>query len=436
MNVHIVQKGDTLWKIARQNGVSFDELKRMNAHLANPDYIVPGMKIFLPDKAVGKKEEIVHPFNDGKPPKTVVLSEKEKVVEMPVMEVPVVELPKEKVVETPPMPVYSAPVQPTPIPQPIQMPHYHAIQYVPITKNFYSVQQAAQIHAAAPPPPPPPPPPPMREESPMVEEIVEEHFEQPMEMPMMVYPHFTGPLCGCPPIEFCPPVFPCDPCMHPMHMFPMAPFPTPYFGMQPGMYGTIPGMGYGQMMPGMMYDQSMSGIMPEQMVQGVMEEEMSPEFMPEQMMGYPSEMPLMETPELAGQMVGNPEHAGWVLESSSDEPSSFLEKFEHHHHHHHQAPGAYGYPATGQVAGAYGYPATGQVAGAYGHPVPGQVAGAYGYPAVGQVAGAFAPQGAPMYPEYYGLEQQGYPMTAAPYNYNPYMMPGHFGYGPGSCNCY
>ncbi|MFC4409911.1 SafA/ExsA family spore coat assembly protein [Chungangia koreensis] len=423
MNVHIVQKGDTLWKIARQNGVSFDELKRMNAHLANPDYIVPGMKIFLPDKATGKKEEIVHPFNDGKPPKTVVLSEKEKVVEMPVMEtpkmeVPVVELPKEKVVvkekmiETPPMPKYSAPVQPTPIPQPIQMPHYHAIQYVPITKNFYSVQQSAHVQPA-PVQPAPIQPPPTPVESPMVEEIVEEHV--PMEMPMMTQPYFTGPMCGCMPMpEFCPPVIPCHPFMH--HFYPMAPMPMPYYGSPIGMQG----------MPGMMTDQMMPGMMPQQMVQGVYEEEMSPNFSPEQMMGnYPVQLPEMETPEVAGQMAVNPGPAGWVLESPNDEPSSFLEKYEQQYQH--QTPG--------QVAGAYGYPATGQVAGAYGYPATGQAAGAYGYPAPGQVAGAYAPPGATMYPDYYGL-QQGYPMAAAPYGYNPYMMPGQYGYGPGPCNCY
>ena len=54
MEVHIVQRGDTLWKISRQYGVSFDELKRANAHLANPDYIVPGMKIFIPAKHHGQ----------------------------------------------------------------------------------------------------------------------------------------------------------------------------------------------------------------------------------------------------------------------------------------------------------------------------------------------------------------------------------------------
>lgn len=414
MNVHIVQKGDTLWKIARQNGVSFDELKRMNAHLANPDYIVPGMKIFLPDKATSKKEEIVHPFNDGKPPKTVVLSEKEKVVEMPVMEVPVVELPKEKVkekiVETPIMPEFSAPVQPTPIPQyqPIQMPQYHAIQYVPITKNFYSVQQSAHVQPA-PVQPAPIQPPPMPVESPIVEEIVEEHV--PMKMPMMTQPVFTGPMCGCMPMpEFCPPFYPCHPCMH--HFNPMAPMQMPYFGYPLGMQGG-PGMMTEQMMPGMMSTPMMQGMMPQQMVQGVYEDDMSPDFSPEMMGNYPGELPEMETPEVAGQMAVNPGPAGWVLESPNDEPSSFLEKFEQQYQH--QVPG--------QVAGAYGYPATGQVAGAYGYPAPGQVAGAY------------APQGAAMFPDYYGL-QQGYPMAAAPYSYNPYMMHGQYGYGPGPCNCY
>ena len=85
MEVHIVVKGDTLWKIARQYGIPFEDLKRVNAHLANPDYIVPGMKIFLPKKHHNagqqgtkgdKKEQVKHP-EKGKgqvpaPPKTEV----------------------------------------------------------------------------------------------------------------------------------------------------------------------------------------------------------------------------------------------------------------------------------------------------------------------------------------------------------------------------
>ncbi len=64
MKIHIVQKGDTLWKIAKKYGVSFDELKKMNAQLSNPDMIMPGMKIKIPDthqkkgkEAMGKKEK-------------------------------------------------------------------------------------------------------------------------------------------------------------------------------------------------------------------------------------------------------------------------------------------------------------------------------------------------------------------------------------------
>lgn len=46
VRIHIVQKGETLWRIAKQYGIGLDELKRLNAHLANPDYIVPEWKLF------------------------------------------------------------------------------------------------------------------------------------------------------------------------------------------------------------------------------------------------------------------------------------------------------------------------------------------------------------------------------------------------------
>ncbi len=65
MKIHIVQRGDTLWSIAEKYNVSFEEVKQMNAHLANPDMIVPGMKIKLPETA--KQMEKVHPFTDKKP---------------------------------------------------------------------------------------------------------------------------------------------------------------------------------------------------------------------------------------------------------------------------------------------------------------------------------------------------------------------------------
>ncbi|MDG4655386.1 SafA/ExsA family spore coat assembly protein [Ectobacillus antri] len=48
MKIHIVQKGDTLWKIAKKYGVDSETLKQANAQLSNPDLIMPGMKIKVP----------------------------------------------------------------------------------------------------------------------------------------------------------------------------------------------------------------------------------------------------------------------------------------------------------------------------------------------------------------------------------------------------
>ena len=68
MRIHIVQKGDTLWKIAKQYAIGFEELKRLNAHLANPDYIVPGMEIYLPDTASQKGKMKEQPVSPARPP--------------------------------------------------------------------------------------------------------------------------------------------------------------------------------------------------------------------------------------------------------------------------------------------------------------------------------------------------------------------------------
>ncbi|PKG29804.1 SafA/ExsA family spore coat assembly protein, partial [Cytobacillus horneckiae] len=57
MKIHIVQKGDTLWKIAKKYGVNFEELKKMNTQLSNPDMIMPGMKIKVPGSGGSIKKE-------------------------------------------------------------------------------------------------------------------------------------------------------------------------------------------------------------------------------------------------------------------------------------------------------------------------------------------------------------------------------------------
>ncbi|MDT2045333.1 SafA/ExsA family spore coat assembly protein [Priestia flexa] len=75
LKIHIVQKGDTLWKIAQKYGANFEELKKMNSQLSNPDMIMPGMKIKVPTGGVpvtnegnslGIKEmpKVQHPYSD------------------------------------------------------------------------------------------------------------------------------------------------------------------------------------------------------------------------------------------------------------------------------------------------------------------------------------------------------------------------------------
>ncbi len=143
MRTHVVQKGDTLWKIAKQYGVNFEELKSLNSHLANPDYVMPGMEIFLPDN-------VSTGSNKGKTATTRTTSYKEKLTEpiipiseaqpapaqepAPVVEeAPVQEAPpsKEKLTQPRPLPEYimPQPIQPVPpappMPQPEVMPDFH-----------------------------------------------------------------------------------------------------------------------------------------------------------------------------------------------------------------------------------------------------------------------------------------------------------------------
>jgi len=122
LHVHVVQKGDTLWKISRQYGVSFDEVKRLNAHLANPDYIVPGMKIFVPEKSAKMKEIKDHPYANGRSVKN-----KEGYVTQPVPK----SMPKPV-----PQPV------PQPIPQPMPHPTMHPIHiHMPQQKQPQPIMQ-------------------------------------------------------------------------------------------------------------------------------------------------------------------------------------------------------------------------------------------------------------------------------------------------------
>nr|WP_286229262.1 SafA/ExsA family spore coat assembly protein [Neobacillus mesonae] len=116
MKIHIVQKGDTLWKIAKKYGVNFEELKKMNSQLSNPDMIMPGMKIKVPTTGGTIKKEgpikAEQPFAKEVPIKEVPIKEV-PIKEVPIKEVPIKEQPiiKEapKAPYTPKMPLQVVP---------------------------------------------------------------------------------------------------------------------------------------------------------------------------------------------------------------------------------------------------------------------------------------------------------------------------------------
>nr|WP_077214105.1 SafA/ExsA family spore coat assembly protein [Bacillus dakarensis] len=113
MKIHIVQKGDTLWEIAKKYGVNFEELKKMNSQLSNPDMIMPGMKIKVPSAGGSVKKEA--PIG-GKPGAINIGAKKE----MPKKEQPIV---KEQPKPAPPPPPPKEPImEEESIEEPIETP--------------------------------------------------------------------------------------------------------------------------------------------------------------------------------------------------------------------------------------------------------------------------------------------------------------------------
>lgn len=91
MKIHIVQQGDTLWKLAKKYNVDFEQLKVVNSHLSNPDVIMPGMKIKIPTggvpvkKQIAKKEESIQAKEQPKEaPKKEVKAPEPPVVQKPI----------------------------------------------------------------------------------------------------------------------------------------------------------------------------------------------------------------------------------------------------------------------------------------------------------------------------------------------------------------
>lgn len=260
MKIHIVQKGDTLWKIANKYGVDFEQLKSMNTQLSNPDLIMPGMKIKVPSgniaikkeapvQMAGQKKEMPiadHPFAKEKPKESVV--EEDIVAKEPETEKP------------------SKPYIP-PVPN-VQHPVYSGLD----VNNYYTVNMAMMPQMAKPQLPPKP-----ENVFPDIKDVDEkenvsaneapsnvspEHQEEDSEnmanmpnvpnvpnvpnmpnMPYMQSPAYTAPMMHQPqylapqqmvPVSpvlpgsgLCPPgYFPHVPMHHGYHPFPNQPYPT------------------------------------------------------------------------------------------------------------------------------------------------------------------------------------------------------------------
>lgn len=196
VDVHIVQRGDTLWKISRQYGISFEDLKRVNAHLANPDYIVPGMKIFLPEKRQVDEESKQPNLNKGQTKEQQV--EKVKPVERkePEMVKKPVQPKEELPVPKEPIPLPSAPKPPTITSKPIEQPRPPQAEK-PKEKPVAPVQPAPDRQQPLPPAP-------------------DSHQQPPQMVPVQPYP-IIGIPCGWYPIYDAD----CYPHLHPGQMQPM-----------------------------------------------------------------------------------------------------------------------------------------------------------------------------------------------------------------------
>ncbi|AMM98067.1 SafA/ExsA family spore coat assembly protein [Bacillus pumilus] len=127
MKIHIVQKGDSLWKISKKYGVDFQELKKLNSQLSNPDLIMPGMKIKIPSSGVPVKTDHHKAKEMPKPKEHPYVKEKPKDV-VQVQDTKPKEKPNEPVPYVPPVPKIEHPVFPQ-----VDVNYYQTNLYQPFT---------------------------------------------------------------------------------------------------------------------------------------------------------------------------------------------------------------------------------------------------------------------------------------------------------------
>jgi len=127
LKIHIVQKGDSLWKISKKYGVDFQELKKLNSQLSNPDLIMPGMKIKIPSSGVPVKTDHQKAKEMPKPKEHPYVKEKPKDV-VQVQDTKPKEKPNEPVPYVPPVPKVEQPVFPQ-----VDVNYYQTNLYQPFT---------------------------------------------------------------------------------------------------------------------------------------------------------------------------------------------------------------------------------------------------------------------------------------------------------------
>ena len=112
MRVYIVQQGDTLWKIAKQHNVNFEQLKQMNSQLANPDFLMPGMEIYLPEVGgksgkAGKKHlesPYIGPTQEMPLPTPQMPTPQMPMPQMPMPQMPMPQMPMPQIPQLPQIP--------------------------------------------------------------------------------------------------------------------------------------------------------------------------------------------------------------------------------------------------------------------------------------------------------------------------------------------
>ncbi|MED1468385.1 SafA/ExsA family spore coat assembly protein [Bacillus salipaludis] len=435
MKIHIVQKGDTLWKIAKKYGVNFEELKKMNSQLSNPDMIMPGMKVKVPttggmvkkEAPVGKPEAAInlgakkempiveHPFAKEKPIVKEMPIKEAPIKEAPIKEMPIKEVPikEQPIIKEAPKVPYT-PKMPLPVVPEIDINNYYMTNMTNMTVKPELPPKPANIL-------------PEIKEVPKKEVPVPPPVEAPVEQPCVpITPVMPGP-GFCPPMEFYP-----QPYMMPYQQGGGYPGTLDgYAGMHggypvnPGAYPGAPGVGAYPGSPGV---GAYPGAFPAPgMAPTVAGASFAPHFADESSSFMP-QMPVMNPGFNPGAVMGAQNPAQYPVGgypqmlTGPATPTGYPEGY----------PGAAGYPAApagyqgGIPAGYEGYPG-GMPGGYQGAPV--------GYPEA--YPGGMPPgyHGGPAgYPEGYpGGMQTGYPQAGYPGG--PQMgFPGEYPTAPGAVN--